>query len=236
MTPEHASYQLRFTNTQGQENPQPIRHQIEVTRDVAPEIRVLGAEAGGDRAPLESAAGLRDFRPRSRLRARSRGPGRPGRIDADVRAIAIGRNQKRPALAGATAQKADPFAETIGAEGRRRFGVLGLGRRQQAARGQSNRNHAAPRPDRLTHANRAFATKLWRRTTRTPRKSPAKTARRARTNQAASPNRKRARRKPTKRPVRRRRPTTRTAPRARTAMTNRRRRASANRSRAKTTK
>ncbi len=40
-TPEHTSYQLRFTNTDGKENPQPIRHQIEVTRDVAPEIQFL---------------------------------------------------------------------------------------------------------------------------------------------------------------------------------------------------
>ncbi|MEX2113669.1 MAG: hypothetical protein WD845_10815 [Pirellulales bacterium] len=37
-TAEHSSYQLVFTNAQGQRNPQPVRHQIEVTRDIPPEI------------------------------------------------------------------------------------------------------------------------------------------------------------------------------------------------------
>lgn len=37
-TPAHASYLLRFENTDGFENPQPIRYQIDVTPDLAPEI------------------------------------------------------------------------------------------------------------------------------------------------------------------------------------------------------
>ena len=40
-SPEHTSYQIRFTNVDGKENLQPIRHQIEVTRDVAPEVQFL---------------------------------------------------------------------------------------------------------------------------------------------------------------------------------------------------
>ncbi len=36
--PEHASYQLRFQNADGEENPRPVRHQIEVIRDLPPEI------------------------------------------------------------------------------------------------------------------------------------------------------------------------------------------------------
>jgi len=36
--PEHASYQLRFQNHDGEENPRPIRHQIEVIKDLAPQI------------------------------------------------------------------------------------------------------------------------------------------------------------------------------------------------------
>jgi collagen type III alpha len=40
-SPEYSTYQLRFTNLDGRENPQPIRHQIEVTRDLAPEIQFL---------------------------------------------------------------------------------------------------------------------------------------------------------------------------------------------------
>ena len=51
-TPEHASYQLRFTNADGKENPQPIRHQIEVTRDVAPEIQFLAPKRDEIDLPL----------------------------------------------------------------------------------------------------------------------------------------------------------------------------------------
>ena len=39
-TSTHSSYLLRFANIDGQENPKPIEHKIEVTRDQAPEIRV----------------------------------------------------------------------------------------------------------------------------------------------------------------------------------------------------
>lgn len=38
VTPEHASYLIRFTNPRGHENPQPIRHTIEVVRDLPPEV------------------------------------------------------------------------------------------------------------------------------------------------------------------------------------------------------
>ncbi|MBI2824913.1 MAG: hypothetical protein HYX69_09535 [Planctomycetia bacterium] len=37
--PEHASYQLRFINGDGEENPKPVRYKIEVTPDRPPQIR-----------------------------------------------------------------------------------------------------------------------------------------------------------------------------------------------------
>ncbi len=66
-TPEHASYQLTFTNVDGQESVQPIRHQIEVTPDVAPEIQFLAPKKDEVEVPLnaalacELAAGDPDF-------------------------------------------------------------------------------------------------------------------------------------------------------------------------------
>jgi len=39
--PEHESYQLRFTDTTGQQNRRPIRHRIEVIADLPPEIRFV---------------------------------------------------------------------------------------------------------------------------------------------------------------------------------------------------
>ncbi len=38
---EHESYQLVFKNTDGQANPQPVRHQIDVSRDLPPEIELV---------------------------------------------------------------------------------------------------------------------------------------------------------------------------------------------------
>ena len=40
-TAEHESYQLVFKNAEGQANPRPVRHQIEVTRDLPPEIELV---------------------------------------------------------------------------------------------------------------------------------------------------------------------------------------------------
>lgn len=39
--PLHASYVLRFTNIDGQENPKPVEHRIEVTADQPPELKVV---------------------------------------------------------------------------------------------------------------------------------------------------------------------------------------------------
>ena len=39
--PEHESYQLRFTEKSGEQNRLPIRHRIEVIRDLPPEIRLV---------------------------------------------------------------------------------------------------------------------------------------------------------------------------------------------------
>ncbi|HWB08431.1 MAG TPA: hypothetical protein VG826_04375 [Pirellulales bacterium] len=42
--PEHESYQLRFRNQDGHENPKPIRYTIEVIRDLPPEVELVEPE------------------------------------------------------------------------------------------------------------------------------------------------------------------------------------------------
>jgi hypothetical protein len=42
--PEHTSYQLRFRNQDGHENPKPIRYTIEVIRDLPPEVELVEPE------------------------------------------------------------------------------------------------------------------------------------------------------------------------------------------------
>ena len=39
--PEHRSYQIRFRNSQGQNNPDPVEYLIEVTPDLPPEVEIL---------------------------------------------------------------------------------------------------------------------------------------------------------------------------------------------------
>jgi hypothetical protein len=57
-TPAHGSYQLVFKNEAGQQNPQPVRHQIEVTRDVAPEIQFVAPKKDEIDLPLNGAVDL----------------------------------------------------------------------------------------------------------------------------------------------------------------------------------
>ncbi len=57
-SPEHASYQLIFKNAAGQQNPQPIRHQIEVVRDLPPEIQFVAPRRDEFDLPLDAAADL----------------------------------------------------------------------------------------------------------------------------------------------------------------------------------
>jgi hypothetical protein len=54
-TPEHTSYQLVFKNAAGQQNPQPVRHQIEVIRDLPPEIRIAAPSKEDLELPLDAA-------------------------------------------------------------------------------------------------------------------------------------------------------------------------------------
>ena len=54
-TPAHTSYQLTFANTDGQQCLQPIRHQIEVSPDVAPEIQFLAPKRDEVEVPLNQA-------------------------------------------------------------------------------------------------------------------------------------------------------------------------------------
>ncbi len=57
-TPEHDCYHLVFKNEQGQQNPQPVRHQIEVTRDLPPEIQFVGPKQDELDLPLGAAVNL----------------------------------------------------------------------------------------------------------------------------------------------------------------------------------
>ncbi len=57
-TPEHGSYQLLFKNEDGRQNPQPVRHEIEVTRDVPPEIQFVAPRQDEMDLPLNAVAQL----------------------------------------------------------------------------------------------------------------------------------------------------------------------------------
>ncbi len=57
-TAKHGSYQLVFTNQQGQRNPQPVRHQIEVTRDIPPEIDFVAPTKDPFDVPINAAVTL----------------------------------------------------------------------------------------------------------------------------------------------------------------------------------
>ncbi len=67
VTPIHASYQLWFKNDDGNQNQQPIRHTIEVTPDLPPEIEFLAPRKDevlvreGDALPIELTASDPDF-------------------------------------------------------------------------------------------------------------------------------------------------------------------------------
>jgi hypothetical protein len=52
------SYQLIFKNAEGQQNPQPVRHQIEVTRDLPPEIQFVAPKDAEIDLPLDGAVDL----------------------------------------------------------------------------------------------------------------------------------------------------------------------------------
>lgn len=51
-TPEFTSYQIRFANDEGHENPQPIRHSVEVVRDQPPEVKIVTPEQPQVEVPL----------------------------------------------------------------------------------------------------------------------------------------------------------------------------------------
>jgi hypothetical protein len=56
--PQYATYQLRFRNMAGQENPQPIAHRIEVTPDLPPEIEFLAPKSPDLDVPARASVGL----------------------------------------------------------------------------------------------------------------------------------------------------------------------------------
>jgi collagen type III alpha len=51
--PDHATYQLLFKNQEGQVNPQPVRHQIEVTPDLPPEVQIVGPKQDDMELPAD---------------------------------------------------------------------------------------------------------------------------------------------------------------------------------------
>lgn len=57
-TPLHNCYQLMFKNDQGQQNPQSVRHQIEVTRDLPPEIQFVAPKKDETDLPANGAVEL----------------------------------------------------------------------------------------------------------------------------------------------------------------------------------
>ncbi len=57
-TAKHKSYQLVFMNEQGQRNPRPVRHQIEVTRDIPPEIEFVAPSKDPFDVPVNGAVTL----------------------------------------------------------------------------------------------------------------------------------------------------------------------------------
>ena len=69
-SPSTRRYQLVFKNAEGQQNPQPVRHQIEVTRDQPPEIQFVGADARRNRTAARRGRRFGSRGQRSRLRTR----------------------------------------------------------------------------------------------------------------------------------------------------------------------
>lgn len=57
-TPVHGSYQVVFKNAAGERNPQPVRHQIEVTADLAPEIQFVAPKRDEIDLPADAAVDL----------------------------------------------------------------------------------------------------------------------------------------------------------------------------------
>ncbi|MGE0606764.1 MAG: hypothetical protein AB7O62_06525 [Pirellulales bacterium] len=56
--PEHGSYLIRFTNERGHENPQPVRHTIEIVRDLPPEITFIAPADSQIELPRNGAAAI----------------------------------------------------------------------------------------------------------------------------------------------------------------------------------
>ncbi len=56
--PEYELYQLLFKNANGQQNPQPVRHRIEVVADLAPEIQFVEPTREEIEIPLDGSAEL----------------------------------------------------------------------------------------------------------------------------------------------------------------------------------
>ena len=93
-TPEFTSYQLRFTNEEGHENPQPIRHGVEVVRDQPPEIKLVEPRSAADGSAGQRPPGLEGAGEGRRFRALAR-RGRGG----------ARRSQRRRAVAEALLSK-----------------------------------------------------------------------------------------------------------------------------------
>jgi hypothetical protein len=56
---EHESYQLRFSDTQGQENRHPIRHHVDVVRDLPPDVQILEPREQETAVPINGRLAIR---------------------------------------------------------------------------------------------------------------------------------------------------------------------------------
>ena len=140
---QYDSYQLRFSDLQGQENLRPIRYRIEVIRDLPPDVQLVEPQAQETQVAEDG---------RLAIKVRAEDPDF-ALCGVALRAECDGRRLPLPPL---LERKSDEkpwqgeFRGTytfepakLGTQGRRSRAVLGRGRRQQGARGQSLRHRQA---------------------------------------------------------------------------------------------
>ena len=137
--PEYDSYQLRFADLQGRENPRPIRHRVEVIRDLPPEVQLVEPQqeevqvAADGKLAIKVWAKDPDFALR-RVTLRAQHDDKSLPI-----APLLDKTEARSGMAGRVLGRLHLPAGKAGAEGRRPGGVLGRGRGQQGARARTGR-------------------------------------------------------------------------------------------------
>ena len=160
--PQHDSYQLLFTDAKDRGNTRPIRYRIDVVRDLPPEVKFTSPDqeesqvAEDGRLEIGVWAQDPDFALR-RVLLRAERDGRSLPIQPLLSRVA-----PEPAFTGQFKATYCLPARTPGAQGRRPRGLLGRGRRQQGADGESlgdrpsgdHRGRRRRAPHRVTGRNR----------------------------------------------------------------------------------